>query len=118
MLTDINCTNDGVHTEQWVPGVVGPFIPSLPQSIEPREPGYGCYMYASNGTLYVLSAWRAIESGPQNQVMYRAFGFKERENSNADAYHCNENAAMNSYWQRFYQTSYTRSNVTDCNELR
>ena len=113
-FADSNCTNANPNkSDNWVPG----FSVVLPQSFGPRESGYGCYIYASNGTQYILSAWRALETGPQTSLMYRRFGFRESSWSHQDGYHCNTNSGLLAYWDDgHYKQSYTISNITACNE--
>lgn len=111
---DSNCTNSNPNKRaDWVPDLDA----SLPQSFGPLiSSSHGCYLYASNGTSYLLSAWRAVQTGPQTSLMYRRFGFREAAHSANDAYHCNTNPANNAYWENYYQYSYTVSNITTCNE--
>ncbi len=116
-IADQNCTNNNPNkSADWVPGLAPQYIQALPQSFGPRETGYGCYIYASNGQQYVLSAWRALETGPQTEALYRRLGFREAVFSNDEAYHCNTSPALNSYWDGFYRYSYTVTNVTTCAE--
>lgn len=110
---DNNCTNANPNKRaDWVPGLGV----TLPQSFGPRQAGYGCYIYASNGTQFVVSAWRALQTGPQTNLMYRRFGFREANFSATDYYYCNVTPSLNDYWSSFYQYSYTVSNITTCNE--
>lgn len=111
-FADSNCGNSNPNKRaDWVPGLGV----EIPQSFGPRMAGYGCYIYASDGTNYVLSAWHALQTGPQTDLMYRRLGFREASWSAEDLYYCGTPAGS-SYWSNFYQYSYTVSNVTTCNE--
>ncbi|OGL32334.1 hypothetical protein A3F64_03230 [Candidatus Saccharibacteria bacterium RIFCSPHIGHO2_12_FULL_42_8] len=115
-LADANCTDSGTHTSQWVPGVVPSLINSLPQSSGPRSATYPrCYKYVSDGTYYVVSAWMAVETGPQSTTSYRNLGFREPSWSTADGYYCGSLTTPANYWYGFYRYSYTVSNITTCN---
>lgn len=118
--TDDNCFN-GSSQPDWIPGITE----TLPQS----DPNYGtgvdgivgCYLYASNGVEYVLSAWNMV-SQPQTSVMYRRLGFREfQTSSSTQFYTCNSNpvgGASGGYSSAddYYKHSYTISNITTCNE--
>lgn len=115
--TDANCTG-GSQQADWIPSVAE----SLPQSSANSGIGSqrGCYMYSSNGTEYIVTAWNAINGGPQTSTMYRRFGYREMANVGANSYYCNHTNigggvtynANNDYYKR----SYTVSNITSCNE--
>lgn len=117
--TDANCTG-GSKQADWVPSVTS----TLPQSNTNRglNGGRGCYMYSSDGTSYVLSAWNGISGGPQNTTMYRRLGFREITWVNANSYYCNHpnigGNATGTYNinNDYYKYSYTVSNITNCNE--
>ena len=116
--SDSNC-NVGTKQADWVPGLVPDFIPSLPSSPTDKR-GYNndnCYLYASDGTSYVLSAWRMLETGPQTSTYYRRLGFREGWTavSNPISYNC-ANGSNQAYWDNYYKHSYTFSNITTCNE--
>ena len=114
--TDSNCTGGSKQTD-WVPSVTE----ALPQSQANSgvSGGRGCYMYSSDGTSYIVTAWNAINGGPQNTTMYRRLGYREMSNVNANIYYCNHaniggyayNASLD-----YYKHSYTVSNITNCNE--
>lgn len=117
--TDNNCFN-GSSQLDWVPGIVE----SLPQSDQSSigvDGVKGCYLYASNGTEYVLSAWNML-SGPQTSMMYRRLGFREfQTSSSTQFYTCNSNVvggATGGYdvSKDYYKHSYTISNITSCDE--
>ena len=118
--TDDNCQN-GSSTANWIPGVSA----KLPQSDVSSNKGVdglnGCYLYASNGTFYVLSAWNMVSS-PQTSTMYRRLGFREfQSSSSTQFYTCNSNTvggASGGYdiTQDYYKHSYTISNITNCDE--
>lgn len=117
--TDDNCYN-GVSVADWVPGFTG-----LPQSdqtgAEGAEGVKGCYLYASNGREYIISAWNMV-SPPQTSVFYRRLGFREfQTSSSTQFYTCNSNTvggASGGYNinEDYYKHSYTLSNITDCDE--
>jgi prepilin-type N-terminal cleavage/methylation domain-containing protein len=118
--TDDNCFN-GSSQKDWVPNIVG----TLPQSSGSYGAGVdgitGCYLYASNGSQYILSAWNMVPK-PQSSTMYRRLGFREfQTSSSTQFYTCNSNVvggANGGYnaAQDYYKHSYTISNITDCNE--
>ena len=115
--TDANCSG-GSQQADWVPSVTE----TLPQSSINTGIGNarGCYMYSSDGTNYIITAWNAINGGPQTSTMYRRLGYREMVNIGANAYYCNHHNigggvtynANNDYYKR----SYTISNITSCNE--
>ena len=118
--TDVNCTG-GSKQVDWVPNLTNP----LPQSNTNRgvNGARGCYMYSSDGTQYVLSAWNAVNNGPQNTMMYRRLGFREINFADSNLYYCNHNGAIGGLSagvyaasRDYYKYSYTISNVTSCNE--
>jgi prepilin-type N-terminal cleavage/methylation domain-containing protein len=118
--TDVNCQN-GSHQADWIPGVTN----TLPQSDQKASPGVGgivgCYLYVSNGTDYVISAWNMV-SIPQTSVMYRRLGFREFQTATSTQFYtCNSNTvggASGGYTiaEDYYKHSYTLSNITDCDE--
>jgi type II secretion system protein G len=117
--SDANCTG-GSKQADWVPSVTN----ALPQSSANRgqSGGRGCYMYSSDGTSYVLSAWNGVSGGPQNTTMYRRLGFREMTWANSNVYYCNHpnigGNATGTYViaNDYYKYSYTLSNITTCNE--
>ncbi|MDO8335901.1 MAG: prepilin-type N-terminal cleavage/methylation domain-containing protein [Candidatus Saccharibacteria bacterium] len=115
-LSDANCNDASTHTSDWVPGVVPSFVNSLPQSDGPRTSTYTrCYKYISDGTNYVLSAWLAVETGPQTSTSYRNLGFREPVWSSSEGYYCGNITTPAGYWYGFYQYSYTVSSIKTCN---
>ena len=113
VYADSKCTNSNPNKRaDWVPGITG-----LPQSLPPRTVGYGCYLYASDGSAYIVSAWDALETGPQTSTLYRRMGFRETVFSANDLFYCNTAPSFNSYWDNgFYKHSYTVTNITTCSE--
>lgn len=117
--SDVNCSGGSRQTD-WVPSVGG----TLPQSQDNKglSGGRGCYMYSSDGTSYVISAWNAISGGPQNTTMYRRLGYREMSLINSNAYYCNHvnigGSSTGTYniASDYYKYSYTVSNITTCNE--
>jgi len=122
--TDDNCSV-GTSTADWVPGLAS----RLPQSENNPNKGVmgnssGCYMYASDGVRYIISAWNNIEAGPQTNTMYRRVGFREMYwvGQNQNAYLCNHEyiggVTSGNYLatRDHYKYSYTVSNITNCNE--
>ena len=120
--SDINCFNGSAQTD-WVPD-----IESLPQSVPNTGSttgvnGYtGCYLYASNGEQYVLSAWNMLSTPQNTKPFYRRLGFRSFQTSESTQFYtCNENVtggANGGYdvTQDYYKHSYTVSNITDCDE--
>lgn len=112
-------TGTGVERRaDWVPGV----DMTLPVSSGETGAGNqrGCYMYQSDGTSYVLSAWNMVLGDAQTSTLYRRVGF--RETSLAQQFYiCNHtaiggvNPSYNVANDR-YKRSYTYSNLTSCNE--
>jgi prepilin-type N-terminal cleavage/methylation domain-containing protein len=121
--TDANCTV-GTKQADWVPGLDVKLPQSRSNNGKGRSGQVGCYMYASDGQKYVISAWNNIESGPQTATMYRRLGFREIGFANtSNAYFCNQNGVIGgissgvySATLDYYKYSYTLSNITDCNE--
>lgn len=117
--SDLNCTG-GSKQADWVPNVTE----ALPQSNQNSGLGglRGCYMYSSDGTSYVLSAWNGVSGGAQKTTMYRRLGFREIGFASANAYYCNHanigGNATGTYNEAndYYKFSYTVSNITTCNE--
>jgi prepilin-type N-terminal cleavage/methylation domain-containing protein len=109
----------GTARSDWIPGLAQ----SPPQLVTSNTGvnGYGgCYMYSSDGTRYILSAWNMLSSVPQNQVFYRRIGFREMNTS--PYYYCNHvtiggnNPTPYTITKDYYKYSYTVSNITNCNE--
>jgi type II secretory pathway pseudopilin PulG len=118
--TDANCTV-GTKTADWVPGLGV----TLPQSTPGRKISGtpGCYMYASDGQQYIISAWGAVETAPQSTTLYRRLGFRELGFITGQGFYlCNHvnigGMASGSYvvTSDYYKYSYTVSNITTCNE--
>ena len=118
--TDDNCTN-GTSQADWIPNMTE----TLPQSNQGGATGAdgerGCYLYASNGTDFVLSAWNMI-SPPQTSTLYRRQGFREFQTSTSTQFYtCNSNTvggASGAYNINadYYKHSYTITNITGCDE--
>ena len=120
VYSDDNCPA-GSSQADWVPGLTG----SLPQSQQPAKGangGNGCYMYASDGTSYILSAWNMAASGPQNTTMYRRMGFRESAFYSANYYICNHatiggnNPTPYVATKDYYKYSFTITNISSCSE--
>jgi len=119
--TDANCYGGSAQTD-WVPGVPETLPQSAPNTGKGRGGLTGCYMYASNGSQYIISAWNMASGGPQDSALYRRVGFREMGFMSANNYLCNHAAiggviggvyaAANDY----YKYSFTASNVSSCNE--
>ena len=121
--TDNNCPV-GAKRADWVPDVG-----NLPQS-QLTKSGVadqaGCYVYTSDGMIYILSAWNMLPD-PQTSKFYRRVGFREMNAptpSNQLFYLCNYaningtiSGSYNAY-NDYYKHSYTVSNITSstCNE--
>jgi len=118
VFTDNNCTN-GSSQSDWIPGMTN--LPQSDQNGAGVDGIKGCYLYVSDGTEYVISAWNMI-SPPQNTTLYRRLGFREfQTSSSTQFYTCNSNpvgGASGSYNinDDYYKHSYTISNITNCNE--
>jgi type II secretory pathway pseudopilin PulG len=121
--TDSNCFNGSAQTD-WVPG-----IGSLPQSVPNTgsQAGVssvpGCYLYASNGTDYVLSAWNMLSTPKDTGPYYKRLGFRTFQTpTSTQFYTCNDNVTGGSngssydITQDYYKHSYTISNITSCDE--
>jgi prepilin-type N-terminal cleavage/methylation domain-containing protein len=114
---DSNCPGGTIRSD-WVPTVTE----KLPQSQANAgiNGGRGCYMYSSDGNNYIISAWNAINGGPQNSTLYRRLGYREMANMNPNAYYCNHTniggGATYNINNDYYKFSYTVSNITSCNE--
>ena len=120
VYSDDNCPG-GSSQADWVPGIAG----TLPQSQQPAKGangGNGCYMYASDGTSYILSAWNMAANGPQNSTLYRRLGFREAAFYSSNNYICNHvtiggnNPTPYVATKDYYKYSYTISNISSCNE--
>jgi len=120
--TDSNCFN-GSQEINWVTG-----LEDLPQSIPNTGPNVGvdgdpgCYLYASNGEEYVLSAWNMSSTPHTTEGFYRRLGFRTFQTpTSTQFYTCNDNVtggANGGYDidNDYYKHSYTISNITDCDE--
>ena len=117
------CSNltapDQVKPNDWVPGLVsGGYISSLPADPNPadraRNSGWpeACYMYASDGTHYLLSAWGTAETGPipTDSSFYSRAGFRESVFT-AQSYLCDHPNIGNSAAGDYYRYSYTLTNL-------
>jgi prepilin-type N-terminal cleavage/methylation domain-containing protein len=120
VFSDDNCPA-GTSQADWVPNLSG----TLPQSQQPAKGANGsngCYMYASDGTSYVLSAWNMASNGPQNSTMYRRVGFRESAFYGSNNYLCNHATIGGNgtppyvATKDYYKYSFTVSNISSCNE--
>lgn len=132
VYTDSNCgfspDDNGQESADWIPGLRARFGTVLPQSSfgdTGRSGAGGCYMYASNGTQYIITAWNAKYGGPSTDGLYRRLGFREVYSgfTAANTYYCNHNGAIGGLsggvytaTSDYYKYSYTASNISDCNE--
>lgn len=118
--TDANCTG-GTKSVDWVPNL----STSLPQSTANTTgvSGYpGCYVYVSDGTNYVISAWNMLKD-VQTDTLYKRLGFREMSSTYPSYlyYICNHSAvggASGTYNAAidYYKHSMTVTNITSCNE--
>jgi prepilin-type N-terminal cleavage/methylation domain-containing protein len=118
VTSDAGCSK-GTSSAAWIPGVTQ----TLPQSDHNNGGGVGglggCYIYQSDGTSYILSAWNMLRS-PQNTTMYSRIGY--REMANVQFYYCNQvniggnNPTPYTITKDYYKYSYTVTNITFCNE--
>lgn len=119
--TDFNCFGGSKQTD-WIPGVTEKLPQSNPNTGRGLTGTTGCYMYASDGVQYVVSAWNMLNSGPQKSTMYRRLGFREIGFVNANAYLCNHSniggGASYNALNDYYKYSFTISNIATaaCNE--
>ena len=117
-LADQNCTISGKATAQWVPGIDST-LPASDQSMKGVSNGAGCYIYISNGTDYVLSAWNMLPS-PQTSTGYRRLGFRENTWITASYYICNHQniggGATYNESKDYYKRSVTYTNISNCDE--
>lgn len=124
VYVDGNCTLTTVNKRaDWIPGLDGEALPQNPGLIGSGVGrSGGCYMYASDGVSYIISAWNAKRGGPNSDEPYRRVGFREPGFASSNNYLCNHTniggMATGSYIQTsdFYKYSYTASNITSCNE--
>ena len=108
-------------TANWIPDLVAEgYITQLPVDPKPKDearktagPG-NCYMYASNGTKFILSAWATVETGPipTTHLLYSRAGFRE-SSIPSQHYLCNHPNIGNVTYGDYYRYSYTITNV-DC----
>lgn len=116
--TDSNCAV-GTQDADWIPGLSA----TLPQSddIIGAAGLRGCYVYASNGSIYVLSAWNMV-SAAQTSTMYRRIGFREVDAGHPNQFYiCNHSIIGGDdggyvIGNDYYKHSLTISNITDCDE--
>jgi prepilin-type N-terminal cleavage/methylation domain-containing protein len=120
--TDSKCSY-GTKNSDWVPGLNAP----LPQSdgiSKGINNAPGCYMYVSDGTSYVISAWNMLKDS-QTTTLYRRLGMRETDSwPNNQFYICNHtNIGGNSTGTYninadYYKRSMTISNITSalCSE--
>jgi type II secretory pathway pseudopilin PulG len=121
--TDANCFN-GSQQDDWVPDLGVPLPQSTPNTGASHGVGgnAGCYLYASNGAQYVLSAWNMLSSPQSDKPLYRRLGFRAFQTSTSTQFYtCNDNViggANGGYdiTSDYYKHSYTLSNITDCDE--
>ncbi|MBC7943600.1 prepilin-type N-terminal cleavage/methylation domain-containing protein [Candidatus Saccharibacteria bacterium] len=118
--TDANCVG-GSKQLDWVPGVTEKLPQSNPNTGKGSAGVGGCYMYASDGQQYVISAWNMSNSDPQKTTMYRRLGFREMGFVDANAYLCNHiniggAAGTYSALNDMYKYSFTISNISTCVE--
>ena len=117
----VGVSGNAIATENWVPNVVTEgYIGALPQDPNPKDQARGtggpgnCYMYASDGNKFILSAWATVETGPisENHSWYSRAGF--RESSIPDQFYlCNHPNIGNPAYGDYYKYSFTITNV-DC----
>jgi prepilin-type N-terminal cleavage/methylation domain-containing protein len=128
--TDANCPI-GTHTTDWIPNLGAGT--TLPQSTQISGSGIGglgyagCYIYASDGTHYVISAWNMLKTPQTAAPFYRRLGFREMDPSHTSSifYLCNFGSTIGGLGtgtyvatMDYYKYSYTLSNfgASDCNE--
>jgi prepilin-type N-terminal cleavage/methylation domain-containing protein len=119
--TDSNCFN-GTKNTDWIPGINGALPQSTPNPGGGVDGTGGCYLYASDGISYVISAWNMINT-PQTSTLYRRQGFRDFQTSTSTQFYtCNSNTiggvSGGSYdiTKDYYKHSYTLTNITGCDE--
>lgn len=118
---DANCPYAGAtvtSTAQWVPGL-SVALPQSDTSMDGVGGGNGCYVYLSNGTDYILSAWNMLPS-PSTDAGYKRLGFREASWMTAPYYLCNHVAigggATYNVNNDYYKRSVTYTSISNCNE--
>jgi general secretion pathway protein G len=121
-LCDPGCvgmTSNSTTTANWIPNLVAEgYLSALPRDPSPKDrarnsSGHGaCYMYASNGTYFILSAWATAETGPisTGSPFYSRAGFRE-STITSQYYLCNHPNIGNATYGDYYRYSYTITNV-------
>ena len=119
---DANCTapvSASVYKgSDWVPDLTDTLLPQSDGTKGSRG-DRGCYVYQSDGTNYILSAWNMVPTA-QTGAMYRRVGF--REMSLQQYYLCNHpniggaNPSPYNAANDMYKYSYTITNITTCSE--
>ncbi len=99
-------------TAEWVPGLVPTYMSALPRDPLPKDRARNysntaaCYLYASDGNGYVLSAWATVENGPNTTKLYSRAGFRETSITDQN-YLCNHVNIGNPASGDYYQYSFT-----------
>jgi type II secretory pathway pseudopilin PulG len=114
-----NSGGDVVGTQQnWIPGLVPTYISILPKdpigvSQVPGQTGFNaCYMYSSDGTGYLLSAYGTVEGSSNGGKMDSNFGYREMfYNSNGQDQQC-YNTINYSGFILIRRKSFTLTNLT------
>lgn len=120
--SDVNCFNGSAQSD-WVPSM-NPLPQSIPNTGSQVGVGgdSGCYLYASNGVEYVLSAWNTLSAPRTESPYYRRLGFRSFQTpTSTQFYTCNDNVTggVNGGYNidnDYYKHSYTISNITNCDE--
>ncbi|MEP7205144.1 MAG: hypothetical protein ABI716_03045 [Candidatus Saccharibacteria bacterium] len=121
---DANCFN-GSPQADWIPGLATTLPQSVPNigSSAGVDGKAGCYLYASNGIQYVLSAWNMLSNPQTDTSLYRRLGFRAFQTSTSTQfYSCNDNVIGGANGKGYdiskdyYKHSYVISNITDCDE--
>lgn len=126
---DSNCPITSTNRQtDWIPGISGlPQSKGLSDAGVSNSPG-GCYMYVSDESTYVLSAWNAKRGGGDTTSLYRRVGFREPYwigQPNGNTYICNHagniggiSSGVYSASRDMYKYSYTISNLSSsqCSE--
>lgn len=114
--TDSNCF-EGTKNSDWVPGL-SVTLPQSDTNMTAINGDHGCYIYASDGTNYLISAWNMVNT-PQKVTMYRRFGFREMDGGRTNVFFvCNLGGVggmvTGAYdiTTDYYKHSYTLSNIT------
>ncbi|MCX6752613.1 MAG: hypothetical protein NTZ87_03930 [Candidatus Nomurabacteria bacterium] len=106
----------------WIPGLEQ-YFPSgtMPKDPNPSAGASGgvstsCYLYASDGVKYILSAYNTVEGGINTSKLYSDFGFRESYYTNSTS---NDQFCVYTTWTGVssiisaHQKSFTITNMAE-----